>query len=164
MVYLTKNGLWTSDSRGDFRGGALYCFCPRAPKTLVKPLVYCTHRQSVGKLPPEVPCWARSSGPQVAVVISRQRGLMRHARLWPTHVTRLGLASLLHHRRLSPMLLSPRVEFSGPRQSRLPLFCRSSHHVYVSEDVPTCKEITEEGATNTQVRLVYEFFPNFRQK
>ena len=41
--------------------------------------VYCTHRQSVGKLPPEVPCWARSSVPQVAVVISRQRGLMRHA-------------------------------------------------------------------------------------
>ena len=26
--------------------------------------VYCTHRQSTGKLPPEVPCWARSSGPQ----------------------------------------------------------------------------------------------------
>jgi len=36
--------------------------------------------------------------------------------------------------------------------------------VYASEDVPTCKEITEEGATNTQVRLLYEFFPNFRQK
>jgi len=26
--------------------------------------VHCTHRQSTGKLPPEVPCWARSSGPQ----------------------------------------------------------------------------------------------------
>jgi len=33
--------------------------------------VYCTHWQSVGKLPPEVPCWARSCGPQVAVVISQ---------------------------------------------------------------------------------------------
>jgi len=28
---------------------------------------------------------------------------------------------------------------------------RSSHHLYASEDVPTSKEITEEGATNTQV-------------
>jgi len=36
--------------------------------------------------------------------------------------------------------------------------------VYASEDVPTCKEITEEGATNTQVRLIYDFFPNFEQK
>jgi len=37
--------------------------------------VYCTHRQSVGKRPPDVPCWARSSGP------------LTHAGLWPTHVT-----------------------------------------------------------------------------
>jgi len=66
--------------------------------------VYCTHRQSVGKRPPDVPCWARSSGP------------LTHAGLWPTHVTRLGLASL---RRLSPTLLSPRLVFSGPRRSRL---------------------------------------------
>jgi len=36
--------------------------------------------------------------------------------------------------------------------------------VYASEDVPTCKEITEESADNTQVRLIYEFSPNFRQK
>jgi len=43
----------------------------------------------------------------------------------------------------------------------LPLFCQSSHHVYASEDVPTCKEITEEGATNTQVRLIYDFFSKF---
>jgi len=43
----------------------------------------------------------------------------------------------------------------------LPLFCRSSRHVYASEDVPTCKEITEEGATNTQVRLIYDFFSKF---
>jgi len=38
--------------------------------------------------------------------------------------------------------------------------CRSFanlHYVYASEGVPTCKEITEEGATNTQVRLLYEF-------
>jgi len=91
--------------------------------------VYCTHRQGEGKLPPEVPWWARSSGPQVAVVISRS------ARLNASCVDRI-----------------------------LPLFCQSSHHVYASEDVPTCKEITEEGATNTQVRLIYEFFPNFRQK
>ena len=69
--------------------------------------VYCTHRQSVGKRPPDVPCWARSSGP------------LTHAGLWPTHVTRLGLASLLHQRRLSPTLLSPRLVFSGPRRSRL---------------------------------------------
>jgi len=27
-----------SDSRDDFEGGALHCFCPRAPKTLVTPL------------------------------------------------------------------------------------------------------------------------------
>ena len=39
--------------------------------------VYCTHRQSVGKRPPDVPGWARSSGPQT------------HAGLWPTHVTQL---------------------------------------------------------------------------
>jgi len=78
--------------------------------------VYCTHRQSVGKLPPEVPCWAHSSGPQVAVVISRS------ARLNASRVDRV-----------------------------LPLFCQPSHHVYAFEDVPTCKEITEEGATNTQV-------------
>jgi len=38
VVYLTKNGLLASDSSGDFRGGALQCFCPRAPKTLVTPL------------------------------------------------------------------------------------------------------------------------------
>jgi len=31
-----------SDSRDDFRGGALHCFCPRAPKTIVTPLP--THR------------------------------------------------------------------------------------------------------------------------
>ena len=30
--------------------------------------------------------------------------------------------------------------------------------MYASKDVPTCKEITEEGATNTQVRLIYDFF------
>jgi len=36
--------------------------------------------------------------------------------------------------------------------------------VYAPEDVPMCKEITEEGVTNTQVRLIYEFSPNFRQK
>jgi len=45
--------------------------------------VYCTHWQSVGKLPPEVPCWARSSGPQVAVVISRS------VRLNASHVDRV---------------------------------------------------------------------------
>jgi len=38
-------------------------------------VVYCTHRQSVGKLPPEVPCWAHSSGHQVAAVISRSARL-----------------------------------------------------------------------------------------
>jgi len=91
--------------------------------------VYCTHRQSVGKLPPDVPCWARSSGPQVAVVISRS------SRLNASRVDRV-----------------------------LPLFCQSSHHVYASEDAPTCNEITEEGATNTPMRLIYEFFPNFSQK
>jgi len=91
--------------------------------------VYCTHWQSVGKLPPDVPCWARSSGPQVAVVISRSARLN---------------ASLV--------------------DCVLPLFCQSSHHVHASEDIPMCKEITEEGATNTQVRPIYEFFPNFRQK
>jgi len=37
--YLTKNGLLASDSRDDFRGGALHCFYPRAPKTLVTPLL-----------------------------------------------------------------------------------------------------------------------------
>jgi len=37
--------------------------------------IYCTHRQSLGKLLPAVPCWARSSGPQVAVVISRSARL-----------------------------------------------------------------------------------------
>jgi len=41
----------------------------------VNAAVYCTHRQSVGKLPPEVPCSARSSGPQVEVVISRSARL-----------------------------------------------------------------------------------------
>jgi len=57
------------------------------------------------------------------------------------------------------MLFSPRAEFSGPCADSvhsitnrvLPLFCQSSHHVYASEDVPTYKEITEEGVTNTQV-------------
>jgi len=86
--------------------------------------VYCTYRQSVGKLPPEVPCWARSSGPQVAVVISRLARLNASrpdfdphtSRNWPT--SWLGI-KLLHHRRLSPTLLSSRVEFSGPRRSRL---------------------------------------------
>jgi len=39
------------------------------------PAVYCTHWQSMGKLPPDVRCWARSSGPQVAVVISRSARL-----------------------------------------------------------------------------------------
>ena len=39
--------------------------------------VYCTHRQSVGKRPPDIPCWARSSAPQM------------HAGLWPIHVTQL---------------------------------------------------------------------------
>jgi len=78
----------------------------------------------------------------------------------------LGI-KLLHHRRISPTLLSLRVVFSGPRRSHiaalLPIFS-SRVIVYASEDVPTCKEITEEGATNTQVRLIYEFVPNFRQK
>ena len=42
---------------------------------------------------------------------------------WPTSwgtrpMSWLGI-KLLHHRRLSPTLLSPRVEFSGPRPSRL---------------------------------------------
>jgi len=37
--------------------------------------VYCTHRLSMGKRPPEVPCWACSCGPQVAVVISRSARL-----------------------------------------------------------------------------------------
>jgi len=54
VVDLTKkNGLLTSDSRDDFRGGALHCFCPRAPQTLVTPLIGClrapapdpTHRE-----------------------------------------------------------------------------------------------------------------------
>jgi len=36
--------------------------------------------------------------------------------------------------------------------------------VYASEDVPTCKEITEESATNTQVRLICDFFPKFSAK
>jgi len=75
----------------------------------------------------------------------------------------LGI-KLLHHRRLLPTLLSPRVVFLDNVDRVLPLFCRSSHHMYASEDVPTCKEITEEGATNPQVRLIYEFYPNFRQK
>jgi len=44
--------------------------------------VYCMHRQSAGKLPSEVSCWACSSGLQVAVV-------MRHTGLWPTHITQL---------------------------------------------------------------------------
>jgi len=91
--------------------------------------VYCMHWQSVGKLPLDVPCLTRSSGRQVAVVISWS------ARLNASRVDRV-----------------------------LPLFCQSSHHVYASEDIPMCKEITEEGATNTPVRLIYEFFPNFRQK
>jgi len=66
--------------------------------------IYCTHRQSAGKLPPEVPCWARSSGPQVAVVISRSarlnasRRTLTHTRhtidpLRGAHSQCLGLAS-----------------------------------------------------------------------
>ena len=43
--------------------------------------VYCTHRQSVGKLPPDVPCWAHSSGPQVALVISRSARLNASCRI-----------------------------------------------------------------------------------
>jgi len=81
----------------------------------------------------KTPAWSpvlstQISGPQVAVVIARRRGLMRHAGLWPTHswptswgtlpMSWLGI-KLLHHRRLSPMLLSPRVEFSGPCRSHL---------------------------------------------
>ena len=50
------------------------CLCMRGRGRL---LHYCTHRQSVGKRPPDVPCWARSSGPQT------------HAGLWHTHVTQL---------------------------------------------------------------------------
>jgi len=66
--------------------------------------VYCTHRQSVGKLPPDVPCWARSSGSQVALVISQSarlnasRRTLTHTRhtidpLRGAHSRCLGLAS-----------------------------------------------------------------------
>ena len=84
----------------------------------VDPAVYCTHRQSVGKRPPDVPCWARSSGPR------RTPDFDPHtSHNWPTlwgtlPMSWLGM-KLLHHRRLSPTLLSPRVVFSGPRRSRL---------------------------------------------
>ena len=66
--------------------------------------VCCMHRQSAGKLPPEVPCGACSSGPQVAVVISRSARLnaslqtLTHTRhttdpLRAAHCGCLGLAS-----------------------------------------------------------------------
>ena len=38
--YLTENGLLASDSRDDFRRGALHCFCPGAD-TLVTPRLFC---------------------------------------------------------------------------------------------------------------------------
>ena len=56
--------------------------------------VYCTHQQSVGKLLPEVPCWAHSSGPQVAVVISRSARL-NASRV--DHVLPLFCQSSCHH-------------------------------------------------------------------
>jgi len=62
-------------------------------------------------------------------------------------------------------VISQSARLNASRVGRvLPLFCQSSHHVYASEDVPACKGITEEGATNTQVRLIYEFSANFKQK
>jgi len=102
--------------------------------------VYCTHRQSTGKLPPEVPCWARSSGPQVAVAISRSvrlnasRRTLTHTRhtidpLRGAHSRCLSLASNYCITADLPMLLSLRVEFSGPRRLRLAalLLIFSSH-------------------------------------
>jgi len=83
----------------------VWCLIPVASSALQYMVaVYCTHRQSAGKLPPEVPCWARSSGPQVAVVISRSARLnaslqtLTHTRhttdpLRAAHCGCLGLAS-----------------------------------------------------------------------
>jgi len=55
----------------------------------------------------KTPAWSpmlstQSSGPQVAVVISLQRGLMRHAGLWPTHVTQLTHCVAWHQITASP--------------------------------------------------------------
>jgi len=51
VLYLTKNGLLALELRRNFRGGALHCMCPRAPKTLVTPL-------GGGDRPRNVQLWA----------------------------------------------------------------------------------------------------------
>ena len=99
------------------------CLCspvatPPPPAVCLSLSVYAWTRPSTArtgraweKRPPDVLCWARSSGPQT------------HAGLWPTSWGTLPMSwlgiKLLHHRRLSPTLLSPRVVFSGPPRSRL---------------------------------------------
>ena len=69
--------------------------------------VYCTHRQSVGKRPPVVPCWALSTQlwpPDARRTLTHTRHTIAHL-MGHTPMSWLGI-KLLHHRRLSPTLLS----------------------------------------------------------
>ena len=80
--------------------------------------VYCTHRQSVGKRR------LMSRAEHAALAPRRTPDFDPHtSHNWPTSWGTLPMSwlgiKLLHHRRLSPTLLSPRVVFSGSCRSRL---------------------------------------------